>query len=537
MGRRGTRFVRRFLSLAHPLESQTDPLFLSHYQTAKAKGGATGNRATDALDFTLPPLTNIDSIFCDLVGPFADELVALYKKLGRPIRIATMCSGTEAPVLAMKMMFRQLYLLRGIKIETYHVFSAEIEPFKQAYIERNFGPPILFRDVVELRNDEARTAYGAMVDVPGDVDILFVTFIPFSFLPSIVLTHSMTPRSVAGTSCVDYSALNNRQKGIDEGGESSRTFHGMLQWVNKHRPPIVILENVVKAPWKAGVKHFESINYAADWIKLDSKKYYIPHTRTRGCTSLLPSLLRPSENELLTRLSVRADLIAFPNKPKQTKSSLFDKKSNRMEDLTALQMTAAWKERVKEAARRASAPTEAFLLDTDDPRIFRARQELAHITLKADGTKKGATAWAKCAERHASARADELLGQKRALTDWQDNGGKPTLPDGAWQDWGEAQTERVLDLVDISFLREAKKGVDVSASILFFALLPFESIADSLLSLHSLQVRHLEPFAERRPHHLVSSLRHHARTLPLLRRPFLSSLTDALPSRSASLPT
>ena len=27
-----------------------------------------------------------------------------------------------------------------------HVFSCEIEPFKQAYIERNFQPPILFRD-------------------------------------------------------------------------------------------------------------------------------------------------------------------------------------------------------------------------------------------------------------------------------------------------------------------------------------------------------------------------------------------------------
>ncbi len=36
-----------------------------------------------------------------------------------------------------------------------HLFSAEIEPFKQAYIERNFQPPILFRDVRQLKNEKA----------------------------------------------------------------------------------------------------------------------------------------------------------------------------------------------------------------------------------------------------------------------------------------------------------------------------------------------------------------------------------------------
>lgn len=53
----------------------------------------------------------------------------------------------------------------GKSLEIEHVFSCEIEPFKQAYIERNFSPPILFRDVCELGNDEAMTAYGAKVKV------------------------------------------------------------------------------------------------------------------------------------------------------------------------------------------------------------------------------------------------------------------------------------------------------------------------------------------------------------------------------------
>jgi hypothetical protein len=36
-----------------------------------------------------------------------------------------------------------------------HQFSCEIEPFKQAYIQRNFKPAVLFRDAVELKNVEA----------------------------------------------------------------------------------------------------------------------------------------------------------------------------------------------------------------------------------------------------------------------------------------------------------------------------------------------------------------------------------------------
>lgn len=36
-----------------------------------------------------------------------------------------------------------------------HLFSAEIVPFKQAYIERNFKPPLLFRDVSQLKHNVA----------------------------------------------------------------------------------------------------------------------------------------------------------------------------------------------------------------------------------------------------------------------------------------------------------------------------------------------------------------------------------------------
>ena len=70
-------------------------------------------------------------------------------------------------MLALAMISRALKKRQGVAIQLEHVFSCEIEPYKQAYIERNFSPPILFRDVRELGRDLAHNAYGALVPVPG----------------------------------------------------------------------------------------------------------------------------------------------------------------------------------------------------------------------------------------------------------------------------------------------------------------------------------------------------------------------------------
>lgn len=81
---------------------------------------------------------------------------------------------------------------------------------------------------------------------------------------------------VAGTSCVDYFNLNIKRMGVDEGGESGRSFFGMLKWVKRHRPSIVILENVKSAPWSAVGTSFEEIGYDAAWSNtFDTKNYYI----------------------------------------------------------------------------------------------------------------------------------------------------------------------------------------------------------------------------------------------------------------------
>ncbi|KAI0773312.1 hypothetical protein BD413DRAFT_541087 [Trametes elegans] len=370
-----------------PSDSSSDAEALEEEGDADVvKGGNVENS-------DLPPIYQIPAIFSDLVSRIPQIKDVAEHLKGRKMRVATMCSGTESPLLALNLIQRSIMEHYGVPLEYEHVFSCEIEPFKQAYIERNFQPPLLFRDVCELGEDEATTAYGALAPVPGDVDLL-----------------------VAGTSCVDYSNLNNEKQDIDANGESGRTFRGMMSWVKNHRPPLVILENVCGAPWDRVADYFARNGYSAEHLRVDTKTFYIPHTRTR------------------------VYLLAV------------DQKRSSMPD--------AWKNMIQKLRRPASSTLDAFLLPTDDPRIHQARQKLASEAHTA-GTGRGRTDWGRCESRHQRARLEEQLGTKRPLTSWEE-GGFCKLPDFAWNDWGIGQVERVWDLMDISLLRSAKKGVDPS---------------------------------------------------------------------------
>ena len=342
---------------------------------------------------SLPPLHDIGLMFEDIVQSLP-QIADVADHLGRrKLRVATMCSGTESPLLALGLVSRAIKRIYGKSFEVDHVFSCEIEPFKQAYIERNFQPPILFRDVCELGDGEATTAYGAKVPVPKNVDVL-----------------------VAGTSCVDYSNLNNKKLDLDAGGESGRTFAGMLSWVEQARPPVVILENVCNGPWPRMAQKFEAKGYSAHFVRLDTKNYYIPHTRQRGYMMCL--------------------------------------------DVKGSNVPRMWGSAMKDLERPANCSLESFLLPGDDPRIHQARQNL----IKGDRTasKTGRTVdWTRCETRHQKMRLEERLGNKRPLTFWQE-AGLCKLPDFAWGDWGLAQVERVLDLMDILFIKGAKVGVDTS---------------------------------------------------------------------------
>ena len=329
------------------------------------------------------------------------------KRAGRPVRVATMCSGTESPVLALQMKSRALAQRAPgapeLRIE--HVFSCEIEPFKQAYIERNFSPPLLFRNIGELGGDTAMTAYGVRRPVPGDVDLL-----------------------VAGTSCVDYSSMNVKRKGIDARGESAQTFYGMMALVKRHRPPVVLQENVCGAPWERMKAEYAAAGYAARYRRIDTKEYYLPQTRMRV---------------YLLALDTRGGLT-----PEQAEAALD-----------------GWARAVSELARPASASMDAFLLPEGDPRVQRARATAA----AGRGGRRLAVDWGRCETSHLRARALEGLGPGRPLTSWEARG-RCGGPEFAWLDWYRAQVPRVLDLMDINYLRLVANGVDANYKTLVWNL-------------------------------------------------------------------
>ena len=85
------------------------------------------------LDLSLPPLHKIDDIFnCIVEKAYALGFEKAVNHLqGRRLRVATMCSGTEAPFLAMEMIRKSLKHHYGADLMIEHAFSVEIVAAKQ----------------------------------------------------------------------------------------------------------------------------------------------------------------------------------------------------------------------------------------------------------------------------------------------------------------------------------------------------------------------------------------------------------------------
>ena len=253
---------------------------------------------------------------------------------------------------------------------------------------------------------------------------------------------------IAGFSCVDFSKLNKKGKKLTDTGESGDTFRAILAYAKKYRPAVIILENVDGAPWdfiKAiwekdteGVKEYmdkhtnkDFVNeqgsdpiwdegdpgYSAMWHKVDAKRYYIPHTRTR-------------------RYMICLDRLLFSS-PEAADDAVQD-----------------WQTYMMELERNASVNVEAFLLSDDDPRLQRAKDEMSKIP-KARYDRN----WEVCNGRHEAYRSKKKLGTGRPVLHWTNDGtAKPSTY--IWPEWTLSQVERVWDSIEVSYLRNAAKGFD-----------------------------------------------------------------------------
>ncbi|KAJ6069289.1 hypothetical protein N7499_011176, partial [Penicillium canescens] len=352
----------------------------------------------------MSPLHRLEDIFADMAAKalqigLSDVICRLGK---RPLRVATMCSGTEAPLLALGMISTGLGMDQQLRIS--HAFSCEIVPLKQSYIERNFRPPLLFRDIMELGGDTARTAYGSPELIPGNLDIL-----------------------VAGTACVDFSPLNSRKKTLLEGGESGATFNGLLRYAEKYRPRLIIQENVRTAPWEQMKGIWEGLDYMSVDLHVDTKHYYIPQTRERGYLVVIDKR-RLEAAGLLGDLKNQVDIKTID----QHVRSLVDS-----------------------FKRRASAPVGMFLLSDDDRRL-ESIEKKACLELRSD------ISWENYQARHQRHRDELELGDERPITRSQPGVNMLRAPDFFWHRFMKTQPERVWETVDMNFLKKIVRGYDMN---------------------------------------------------------------------------
>ncbi|KAJ5262375.1 hypothetical protein N7524_007680 [Penicillium chrysogenum] len=285
-----------------------------------------------------------------------------------------------------------------------HAFSCEIVPFKQSYIERNFRPPLLFRDIAELGGDEARTAYGSSEVIPGDLDIL-----------------------VAGTACVDFSPLNNRKKTLQQGGESGATFDGLLGYAERYRPRMVVQENVRNAPWDQMKGKWEELEYMSVCVNVDTKHYYIPQTRERGYMVVI-------DKRRLEAAGLLGDSMD---------QSGIDTVTQRVRELAG------------HFKRPASAPVGLFLLSDDDRRL-----EL--IELRARLESRSETSWDQYQIRHQRHRDELELGTERPITRSLPGVNDLKAPDFYWHRFWKTQPERVWETVDMNFLKKMLQDYDMN---------------------------------------------------------------------------
>jgi hypothetical protein len=114
-----------------------------------------------------------------------------------------------------------------------------------------------------------------------------------------------------------------------------------------------------------------------------------------------------------------------------------------------------WKKCVKSLESPAKGSIESFLFSADDPRLEATRRA------SSQSKKRGRTCadWGRCESRHNNYRMEECLGNSVPLTSWHTG---CQLPEHSWNDWGKTQPNRVLDLLDIFYLRYASKGMDAA---------------------------------------------------------------------------
>ena len=199
-----------------------------------------------------------------------DNLAAL---AGVPITFASGCAGTDLVVGVLGELTSLWYEMYGISVQFEHLWACDTKHIAQEWIKANWEPHRLFGELHDLSTGEKvrDLITGTLVDVAT----------PLLFL--------------CGFECDNYSFLNiHRAQGpgslLEQRGSSGQSAHGMFKIVRKHRPRMVILENVRGLSLQGGRqcsdlellrRLFAAMGYVLFDMLLDSVNFYTPQVRAR----------------------------------------------------------------------------------------------------------------------------------------------------------------------------------------------------------------------------------------------------------------
>ena len=186
-----------------------------------------------------------------------NKIICTSKKL----TLATACSGTDSPVIWAHRM--------GMR----HVFSCEFSEKKQEWIMQNFPElEFLFKDIKTLKDKEAVNEVDGLRSRVAAADV-FIT----GFVCKSVSTENNNRHTYSN--CIEEAS-----------GETGETFSGMMSYIKKHKPMVVIAENVKGitmrnkgSPPVIGqvVDEMRQAGYSFGWKILNTRDFLIPQNRPR----------------------------------------------------------------------------------------------------------------------------------------------------------------------------------------------------------------------------------------------------------------
>ena len=152
------------------------------------------------------------------------QVVGKHRGNSSNLRVGTDCSGTEAPIQA----------LHNLHVDHTHVFSCDNDPNVVRTIKANFLPTTIYDNITTRDNDQC-----------AEVDLY-----------------------IAGFPCQPFSTAGKQQGFEDEKGRGT-IFYNVLQYIEKHKPKVFILENVKGLVTLQKGKYLRKILKALHSIKQD----------------------------------------------------------------------------------------------------------------------------------------------------------------------------------------------------------------------------------------------------------------------------